>query len=108
MSPLRDRVESGQYIHARPVFAESTASVQTVFTNPDLRVARIQRFAMHSFQVHDSVTNSHPFAVVDWVECHLSRYALGKPYEIWCNSAYVSDPRNSFVPLENVSCLLLC
>ncbi len=56
------RVESGQYRHARPVFAESTASVQTVFTNPDLRVARIQHFAM---QVHDSVTNSHPFSVVD-------------------------------------------
>lgn len=101
------RIESGQYVQARPFFAEPTNAVRTVFTNPDLCVGRVTHFAVHSFPLDDSSSITHAFAVVDWVEQHSSKLAIGKPYEIWSRS-YKCDPQNFILPLECVSCLLLC
>ena len=62
----------GQYVNAKPVFLQSEG-LPTIFSNPDVRIARIQHFAMHSFHV-DSSTFSHIFAIVQWVERHHSQH----------------------------------
>ena len=90
-------------MHAKPAFPDETAPEQAlpVFTDPALRAAEIH-FAVHSFQV-DSV-NITAFALVNWADSHPNRHLLGKPYELWCKYSV----RNSFLPIENISCLLVC
>lgn len=95
----------GQYVHAKPVFVVSTEGVHTVFTNPDLSVARIEHFAVHSFELN-LCTISHAFALVKWMECHPEKQKLGKPFEVWCRTSCY-DTCNYILPVENISCLLL-
>jgi len=54
------RINSGQYVHAKPAFPDETAPEQalSVFTDPALHTAEIQHFSVHSFQV-DSVNITH-------------------------------------------------
>jgi len=99
------RINSGQYVHAKPAFLNETAPEQavSVFTDPALHAAEIQHFTVHSFQA-DGVNITHAFALVNWADSHPNRHLLGKPYELWCKCSF----RNSFLPIENISCLLVC
>ena len=45
--------------------------------------------------------------VVDWVDSHPNKHLLGKPYELWCKCSYVPNICNSFLPIENITRLLV-
>ena len=36
-----------------------------------------------------------------------STQPIGKPCELFCNDAFVTNPKNMFVPLDNVTTLML-
>jgi hypothetical protein len=99
-------IHSGQYVLAKPVFpfheeANSTAN-KTVFYDPSLRPAKIDHFCIHSFE---SIV--HGFAMVSWPMRHPVQNTFGIPYQVWCCSLYEYSSNNCFLPLENISSLLL-
>ena len=89
------RINSGQYVHAKPAFPDETTTEEavSVFADPALHAAKIQHFTVHSFQ---SVNIIHAFALVNWTYSHPNRHLLGKPYELWCRCSV----RNSFLPID--------
>ena len=105
---MGQRINSGQYVRAKPLFSDDTAPTPTVtvFSDATLHTAKIQHFAVHLFQV-DGKNITHAFAIVDWVESHPNKHLLGKPYELWCKCSYVPNICDSFLPLENITCLLV-
>ena len=84
------QINAGQYVLAKSLFrfesAANETSVSTIFTDPSLRAAKINHFAIHSFMIDDSTHVTHAFAIVSWMLCHPLRHSIGKPYQIWCNS----------------------
>ena len=64
MSSLIIEIRSGQYVYAKSVFNfsraddhETVTPVQTVFSNPGIRPAKIDHFAIHSFEVDVNTIN---------------------------------------------------
>ena len=106
------QINAGQYVLAKSLFrfesaANDETSVSTIFTDPSLRAAKINHFAIHSFMIDDSTHVTHAFAIVSWMLCHPLRHSIGKPYQIWCNSLYEPCIQNFLLPLENISSLLI-
>ena len=96
-------IYSGQYVLAKPVFPfREEAANRTVFSDPSLRPAKIDHFCIHSFE-----TIVHGFAVVSWPLYHPVCNTFGIPYQVWCHSLYECSSDNCFLPLENISSLLL-
>ena len=92
---------SEQCIRARKIFPnQQSTSTMSVFTNPDLRVARVKHFAVHSLEIEDLVV-TNAFAIVEWVSCHPGINRIGKPYEIYCSSFNENDNDNYIIPLDN-------
>ena len=77
---MGQRINSGQYVHAKPLFSDDTAPTPTVtvFSDATLHTAKIQHFAVHLFQV-DGKNITHAFAIVDWVESHPNKHLLESP-----------------------------
>ena len=103
------KINAGQYVYAKPLFPfgsglTDTPVVQTVFTNPALRPAKIHHFAVHTFQASDS-TVYNGFAVNSWLLSHPLKNSIGKPYEIWCKSLYECSAENFLLPLQDISSL---
>ena len=95
------KVSTGQYILARSVFSFSQSHTL------QLRPAKIEYFFKHSVLVSESDCVSHIFAAVSWPMHHPLRHHIGKPYEIWCTSAFETCNKNFILPLDNFSCVLL-
>ena len=104
------KLVSGQYVLAKNVFNFETSlgveEADTVFTDPLLRPAMVDHFALYSLPVNDS-SIIHGFAVVRWPMCHPFRNHFGKHYQVWCNSLFESSLGNFLLPLENIHSLLL-
>ena len=96
---------SGQCVLARSVFpvcSHSQSSPATIFFDPNLHAAKIEYFAMHSFQInHLYITR--PFAIVHWFLCHPKRHELGRPLQVW-HPVYEQNAKASFIPVEYISC----
>ena len=108
----RQVIRAGQYVSAKSVFGfhherETDAPAHTVFSNPDIRPAKIDHFAVHSLQVNSTVVN-HTFAIVQWPMCHPLRNTIGKPVEIWSSVNHSYSYNNLILPVENISSFLLC
>ena len=100
------RVNNGQYILARNVFRFSSSGVCTFSLG--VRPAKVDYIFMHSIQVDDSNCINDMFAAVSWPMHHPLQHTLGKPYEVWCVTAFESSNENLFVPLStNYLTLLL-
>ena len=104
------KVKAGQYVWAKGVFQFTNSGVppiRTVFTDPDVRPAKIHHFISHSIQVSDTECSTHTFALVSWPMQHPLQYCIGKPFEVWCSSLYESCPDNCIVPIGNIVSLSL-
>ncbi|SMN01974.1 hypothetical protein SPONN_281 [uncultured Candidatus Thioglobus sp.] len=103
------RLYSGQYVHAKPFCSiQQEHSVATVFSDPGICVAELDHFAVHSFEVSENTSITHAFAIVNWLEQNPNKDMLGKPCEVWYKyHDFINDACNMFLPLENVSCLLV-
>lgn len=104
------KVTSGKYVWARSVFqfpSSSAAATRTVFTDPDVRPAKVHYFCMHSIQVSNTESVSHAFAVVSWPMYHPLQHCIGKPFEVWCTSLYESCAENRILPVQNIVSLSL-
>lgn len=96
------KIKVGQYILIRSVFDFSPRIRST-----ELRPARVDYLIEHSIQVNSTDCISHMFAAVSWPMHHPFQHQIGKPYEIWCASAFETCNRNFIVPLCNFVTLLL-
>ena len=95
------KITTGQYILAKSVFPFSSCST------PSLRPAKVEYFFKHSLLVNESDSLSHMFATVQWPMHHPFQGHIGKPYEIWCVTAFETCDKNVFIPLDNFVTLLL-
>ena len=95
------KVTSGQYILAESVFPFSCSAT------PSLRPAKVEYFFKHSVLVKEFDCVDHVFVAVQWPMYHPFQSYIGKPYEIWCASAYETSDKNFIVPLDNIITVLL-
>ena len=103
------KVKMGHYILAKYVFQFTTnppSSVDSSFSLADARPAKIDYIFKHSVQVHGNLI-CKMIAAVSWPMQHPLQHVIGKPYEVWCASAYEMCNKNSIVPLSNFLTLLL-
>ena len=77
--------------------------MQTFFTNPNLRPAKIEHFVEHSY----SDNYHHCFAQVSWPQNHPNYDYFGKPYQVWCATLYEKSLNNFLLPVENIISVLL-
>ena len=99
------KVKAGQYVRAKSVFPftnSGTPPIRTVFTDPDIRPAKIHYFISHSIQVSDTECSTHAFALASWPMQHPLQHPIGKPFEVWCSSLYESCPNNCILPVGNI------
>ena len=108
------KFKSDQFVCARSVFSfsdreavPSLMTLRTVFTDPDVRPAKIHYFFVHSIKISSSELSSHPFAFVSWPMRHPLHSSIGKPFEVWCSSLYENCTANCFVPLNYIVSPLL-
>ena len=106
------KIKSGQFVYARciapfPCASSSLVNIRTVFTDPDVRPAKVHYFFVHTTQVNSSEFVSHSFAYVSWPMRHPSQSSIGKPYEVWCSSLNEYDTANCIIPTNNIVSLLL-
>lgn len=92
------KVTAGQYVLAQGVFPFTSLN--------SVRPAKIDYFFKHSVLLTETETISHFFAIVNWPMQHPLQHDIGKPYEIWCKSAY-ENCDNCILPLDNISTILL-
>ena len=103
------KIKSGLYMMVKNVFEFSSASssfMDSSFSARDTRPAKVDYLFMHSRQVNGN-TISTMFAAVSWPMRHPLQYLIGKPYELWCVSAFETCNSNYFVPMCNFLTLLL-
>ena len=99
------KVKAGQYVRAKSVFPFTNSGappIRTVFTDPDIRPAKIHYFISHSIQVSDTECSTHAFALASWPMQHPLQHPIGKPFEVWCSSLYESCPNNCILPVGNI------
>ena len=108
------KIKCGQVVLTRRVFPFSCTSttsplshLRTVFSDPDIRPAKIHFFFVHTIQISNTEFTSKCFAYVKWPMHHPLHSSIGKPYEVWCSSLYKNSPENRIVPIENVVSLML-
>lgn len=106
------KVKNGQYILARNVFpfsssAPPTYTIDTSVTYLGARPAKVDYFFSHCIQLRDDEYVSEMFASVSWPMQHPLQHCIGKPYELWCVSAFETCNKNFVVPLSNFVTLLL-
>ena len=95
------KVKTDQYILAKYVFQFSTSNSSFV-----ARPAKVNYIIKHSMQVNGNIINTM-FAAVSWPMHHPLQHRLGRPYELWCVSAYEVCNKNMFIPLSHFLTLLL-
>ena len=101
LSSARDTSGKVPYILARPMFPFGN-------TAEDVRPAYIQSFVQHTFLRSDGGSaESHLFAEVMWPQVHPQRHVIGKPVEVWCKDLYEPTCTNLFLPVQNVSSLVI-
>ena len=104
------RIYTGQYVLAKPVFNPGSrlpeSSMISHIRNVHICSTRFFfEYSFHSCEVSTITTN--PFACVEWLACHPQQHVICKPFEVWYSSLFELLEDNSFVPLENIQCLLL-
>ena len=102
------KYSSGQCVFAKSVFqicTHSQSSPATMFFNPMLHAAKIEYFAVHSFEInHFCITR--PFAIVHWFPCHPQRHEMGRPIQIW-HPTQEHSPQNFIISLDYILCPLI-
>ena len=98
-------INGGQYVFTKPThpFQPSHECMQTFFTNPNLRPAKIEHFVEHSY----SDNYHHCFAQVSWPQHHPNYDYFGIPYQVWCATLYEGSLNNFLLPVENIISVLL-
>lgn len=102
------KVKNGQYILVKNVFqfTNASSSIDSSFSLVDARPAKIDFIFMHSVHINGDVI-SKMFAAVSWPMHHPLQHFIGKPYELWCTSAFETCNKNFLVPLSYFLTLLL-
>ena len=102
------KVKNGQYILAKNVFPFSSSSslIDSSYSFVNARPAKIDYTFMYSIHVNGEMVNKM-FASVCWPMRHPLQHTIGKPYELWCISAFETCSKNFIVPISNFVTLLL-
>lgn len=103
------KVKIGQYILVRNVFpfsSDMSPCVDSTYSLANARPAKVDYLFMHSILNGTDCIN-HMFAAVSWSMHHPLQHCIGKPYELWCVSAFETCNKNFIVPLCNFVTLLL-
>ncbi len=76
-------------------------------TNTKLQPVNIHYYmkVIYCIKYLDSnLTKNHIFAFSSWLSPHPACYDIGKPAEIWCDTAYEPSGSHSFIPIDRIVC----